>query len=56
MSDVWYVLVCLVCDPDSDAPMPFGSAEERGKWAAAHKVGTGHEHWLVADQPKAAAQ
>lgn len=50
---VWYVLVCRDCgDPDRPLPMPFESAAARGKWAAEHTRGTGHDHWLVLDQPK----
>jgi hypothetical protein len=47
----FYVLVCLMCDPDAEGPIPFPSAEERGRWAAAHTAGTGHEKWIVIDQP-----
>ena len=47
----YYVLVCRDCGDGDDAlPMPFGSAEERGKWAAAHTRGTGHNRWFVTDQ------
>ena len=31
-------------------PMPFESPAERGKWAAAHTAGTGHDSWFVIDQ------
>ncbi len=48
----WYVLVCRVCDPEGDAPMPFDSAAKRGRWASEHTRGTGHDLWLVLDQPK----
>lgn len=53
MSDpvkVFYVLVCRDCG-NGDLPMPFGSPAERGKWAAEHTRATGHERWLVLDQP-----
>jgi hypothetical protein len=46
---VWFVLVCRICTPE--LPMPFPSAEARGKWAAAHTRGTGHDSWIVIDQP-----
>jgi hypothetical protein len=29
--------------------MPFGSPAERGKWAAAHTRGTGHDRWFVTE-------
>lgn len=45
----WYVLWCLDCGGDVD--MPFTSAEERGRWAAAHTRGTGHDRWRVLDVP-----
>lgn len=41
----WYLLRCLVCEPSLD--MPFTSAEERGRWSAAHSAGTGHNQWRV---------
>lgn len=44
-----YVLVCRECQPP--LPMPFTSAEERGKWASLHTKGTGHDLWLVRDEP-----
>jgi hypothetical protein len=43
-----YVLVCKECDPL--LPMPFASAAERGKWAAEHTRGTGHDKWFVRDE------
>ncbi len=52
---MFYVLVCRECsEQDGNRPlvMPFGSAAERGKWAAAHTGGTGHDRWFVADQPE----
>lgn len=50
--ELWYVLVCRVCSPNLNLPIPFKSAEDRGKWAAVHTRGTGHNSWLVIDQPK----
>ena len=51
--DVDYVLVCLDCGEGDDMlPMPFPSAETRGKWATAHTKGTGHARWIVQDQPR----
>jgi hypothetical protein len=47
--DVFYLLVCRECG-DGDLIMPFGSAEERGKWAGAHTSGTGHDRWWVQDR------
>lgn len=55
MSQTFYLLACLECAPDhADEPvvMPFGSAEERGKWAAAHRDGTGHDRWLVTEETR----
>ena len=46
-----YLLWCRACgDPDRPLPIPFESAEARGKWAAAHTKGTGHESWVVLAQ------
>ena len=45
---VFYLLVCRECG-NGDLVMPFSGQEERGKWAAAHTRGTGHNHWLVTD-------
>jgi hypothetical protein len=49
----YYLLVCRRCKVGGDATygavMPFGSAEARGKWAAAHTRGTGHDEWWVHD-------
>lgn len=55
--EVYYLLVCLDCGEvvDDDAlVMPFESAEARGKWAAAHRRGTGHDRWWVKDEPRRA--
>lgn len=50
---VFYLLVCRSCgDPEKPLPMPFGSAEERGHWAAEHTRGTGHDSWWVYDEPR----
>ena len=44
----FYMIACRECgDPERPLPMPFGSQAERGKWAAAHTRGTGHDRWLV---------
>ena len=46
-----YLLYCRLCgDPDRPLPIPFGSAAERGHWAAEHTKGTGHDSWLVLAQ------
>lgn len=45
------LLVCRACG-DGDLVMPFESPAERGKWAAAHRNGTGHDSWWVADSPE----
>jgi hypothetical protein len=52
---MWYVLVCRECG-NGDLPMPFESAEARGRWAAAHTKGTGHDRWLVVDQEETAKE
>jgi hypothetical protein len=48
-TETFYLLVCRECG-SGDLVMPFGSAEERGKWAGAHTRGTGHDRWWVKDQ------
>jgi hypothetical protein len=45
----WFVLFCRVCDPDLEMPIPFTTPEARGRHAAAHRDGTGHDAWLVVD-------
>lgn len=46
-----YLLWCRACgDPDRPLPIPFGSAAERGRWAAEHTRRTGHEAWVVLAQ------
>lgn len=44
----FYLLVCQECG-NGDLVMPFGSAAERGHWAAEHTRGTGHDCWRVHD-------
>ncbi|GAY12048.1 hypothetical protein [Pseudonocardia sp. N23] len=48
-----FLLWCRVCEPEPspDNVMPFESPAERGKWAAEHTRGTGHDRWLVFDVP-----
>jgi hypothetical protein len=46
---VTYILICLDCEPQM--PIPFPGQAERGKWAAAHTKGTGHDRWMVLDLP-----
>ena len=56
MSDFFYVLICRDCTDASGGDaleMPFGSPEDRGRWAAEHKRGTGHDSWFVVDVPRA---
>lgn len=49
---VSYVLVCRQCgDPDRPLPMPFSTPDERGQWASEHTNTTGHDQWLLLDQP-----
>ena len=53
---MFFLLLCRECgDQDHPLPIPFGSAEERGKWAAEHTAATGHARWLVRDEPRAEA-
>ena len=44
-----FFLSCRECDTDPEAPIPFDSAEARGKWAAAHRDSTGHDTWWCHD-------
>lgn len=44
----FYLLICRECG-NGDLVMPFGSPAERGKWAAAHTTGTGHDRWFVTE-------
>lgn len=46
---IYCVLVCRTCWPAGDAPMPFTSAEARGRWASEHTRATGHDLWFVYD-------
>jgi hypothetical protein len=48
MTQKFYLLVCRECG-NGDLVMPFGSAEERGKWAGGHTRGTGHDRWFVTE-------
>lgn len=50
----FYLLSCLECDDEGGGPLilPFDSAEGRGKWAAAHTRGTGHDRWFVKDEKR----
>lgn len=53
MSDTWFVIICRLCSPDYvNNVIPFESAEARGKWAAEHTRGTGHDSWIVLDHPR----
>lgn len=47
----FYVLRCLQCDDDSDMTLdiPFPTAAARGRWAADHRDGTGHDRWFVTE-------
>lgn len=52
----WYVIVCRACWPEATlgnlrGEMPFRTAEERGRWAAAHREGTGHDSWIQLTRP-----
>jgi len=56
LTATYYLLRCRVCEPDADlsdhlAYIPFESAALRGKWAAAHTRGLGHDSWVVLDLP-----
>jgi hypothetical protein len=49
----YYLLACLECDAQSrPLLMPFGTAAERGKWAAEHTRGTGHDRWYVTQETR----
>jgi hypothetical protein len=56
--DTAYVLVCRACAEGwaEPLPIPFESAEARGKWAAAHRDATGHDSWWVKDHQMGARQ
>lgn len=52
----YYLLLCRDCgDPERPLPIPFESPAARGKWAAEHTASTGHNRWIVRDEPEAAA-
>jgi hypothetical protein len=42
-----FLLLCRECT--TDVPIPFDSAEARGKWAAGHRDATGHDTWWSHD-------
>lgn len=46
-----FLLWCRECTPvpELDNALPFTSMAERGRWAAAHRAGTGHDKWLAPD-------
>lgn len=44
----FYLLTCRECG-NGDLVMPFGSEEERSRWAGAHTRGTGYDRWHVTD-------
>lgn len=47
----FFLLACLVCDEEGfPLVLPFGSPEERGRWASGHRQGTGHDRWRVWDE------
>ena len=47
---MFYLLACLDCgNPERPLVMPFGSAQERGHWAAGHTQAAGHDRWWVKD-------
>jgi hypothetical protein len=49
----FYILVCLDCgDGETLSPLVFETPAERGGWAAAHTRGTGHQRWIIKDQPR----
>jgi len=47
-TEKFYLLICRECG-NGDLVMPFGSPDERGKWAGAHTRGTGHDRWFVTE-------
>ena len=52
MTETFYLLICRDCTTGGARPLPipFGSPEERGRYAAEHREGTGHDNWWVHDQ------
>lgn len=49
----FFLLLCRECYGED--PIPFGSAEERGRWASEHRNATGHDKWFVKDVAEASA-
>jgi len=50
---IWYLLVCRECESaERPLPMPFTTAAERGRYAAEHTRGTGHDRWIVLDEER----
>jgi len=47
-TQTFYLLICRECG-NGDLAMPFGTPDERGKWAGAHTRGTGHDRWFVTE-------
>lgn len=45
---VFYLLICRECG-NGDLVVTFDSPAGRGKWAAAHTRGTGHDRWFVTE-------
>jgi len=48
---MFFLLVCRECG-NGDLVMPFDSPAERGKWAAGHTRGTGHDRWFVTESDR----
>ncbi len=47
---MFYLLICRECPGALEQdPLVFGSAEERGAWAAGHREALGHDRWWVKD-------
>jgi hypothetical protein len=44
----WHLLVCLDCTKAE----VFDTPGERDGWQEAHTRGTGHQRWIVKDQPR----
>lgn len=55
MTDPMFLIWCRTCTPEPDETNPtsiFGSARERGQWAAEHaKAHAEDPQWLVVDLP-----
>lgn len=58
MADGKCVIVCRTCSDEGGliALVPFVTYAHRGKWAALHTQGTGHDSWLCLDGWVSAAQ